>query len=261
MKVAITTRATYFQNKARLLPLIDAVSLRGAYGVSELLTRGIEHFESSKDNLLHLGEFTCDDFPADAKHPMIAFAEQKKIPYISFHTGIAVRKYEYDRSKGIHQFTGDILNKNQILALAAERIPNLQKMFSGIIAAENLPNHLSPVNQYVCEPSFISTIIKRYKLRLLFDTGHAQVSAHNMGIPLKRYIDGLPLDRTIEVHIHRPEIVNGKWRDQHGPPGKEEYDLLAYVKERSDISYVTYEYVENEPLSLIASVIKRLRES
>lgn len=254
MKVAITTRATYFKNKAKLLPLLDALSLRGPYGVSDLFTRGIESFEPSKDNLLHFGEFTCDDFPVSKDHPMIAFASKHpSIKYISFHTGVASRQYEY------HKVIDDLLTKKEILKLASERIPKLKSLFSGEIAAENLPNSLNPAKQHVCEPEFISTIVKRYKLKFLFDIAHAEVSAHNMGYSVKNYIDALPLDKTIEVHIHRPGIVNGKWKDMHLPPEKEQYDLLAYAKDRADVEYVTYEYVENEPLSLIISVINKLK--
>ena len=79
-------------------------------------------------------------------------------------------------------------------------------------AIEN--NNYYPLEAYdiIADPKFISEIVNENKINFLFDIAHAKVSASNMNIDFKKYIDELPMSKMIQIHICKPYISKKRLR-------------------------------------------------
>jgi len=56
------------------------------------------------------------------------------------------------------------------------------------------------------------------------------------------YLEELPLDRVVEIHVSGPRFENGWWHDYHDTLQTEDYALLEWVLRRSTPRVVTLEY-------------------
>ena len=89
----------------------------------------------------------------------------------------------------------------------------------------------------------ITEIIETTNSGLLLDIGHARLSAEAIGISANEYINRLPLNRLIQIHVSGPRIRNGHLFDAHETLQEEDYELLNYVLQQSKPQVVTLEYI------------------
>ena len=53
-----------------------------------------------------------------------------------------------------------------------------------------------------------------------------------MGMDIYDYLQPLPLERVVQVHVSGPRRVDGRLVDAHQPLQKEDYDLLEFILAR-----------------------------
>jgi len=96
---------------------------------------------------------------------------------------------------------------------------------------ENFNYHPTNAYEYICEPDTFSQLIDEIGCDMLLDLAHAQISAFNMGWKNPReYLEKLPLEKVVEIHINHPYDDNGKQMlDRHLPIGESDLDLLSWV--------------------------------
>jgi uncharacterized protein (UPF0276 family) len=121
---------------------------------------------------------------------------------------------------------------------------NLVKETTGLpLALENFP-YYSWWRHFKLgsDPLFIGEICEAGDCRFLLDTAHARCSAWYFGIPVEQYIEMLPLQRLVEIHLagvnHRIEGI----RDTHTKLTDEDYQLFKFVLEKTKPEIVTIEY-------------------
>jgi len=69
------------------------------------------------------------------------------------------------------------------------------------------------------------------------------VSAGNLGMHVNDYLKTLPLERTLEVHLSKPEVKNGKWHDSHKMPDDELLQVFYVLRKKlPDCFYCAIEY-------------------
>lgn len=100
---------------------------------------------------------------------------------------------------------------------------------------ENFNYHPTNAYEYICEPDTFSQLIDEIGVDVLLDLAHAQISAFNMGWKNPReYLERLPLNKVVEIHINHPYNDNGKQMlDRHLPIGESDIELLRWVLERT----------------------------
>lgn len=99
------------------------------------------------------------------------------------------------------------------------------------------------------DPTTIAALITRTGARLLLDTAHLRCSAHNLGQDAREYAEMLPLDRVREIHIAGiRRLPDGQWNDSHGELDEADYELLAWLLERTSPHMVTLEYGGTGPI-------------
>ena len=114
--------------------------------------------------------------------------------------------------------------------MTAKRLSLVKKSFDGIVAVENLNYFPTSAYDHVCDPDFISKIVRDNDIYLILDMAHAMISAHNLNFSPEDYFTRLPLDRVKEIHLSAHGMLDGNWRDLHNRPNRETYALLEMLK-------------------------------
>jgi uncharacterized protein (UPF0276 family) len=116
------------------------------------------------------------------------------------------------------------------------------------------------------EPAFITSVLPGARSHLLLDLHNVHTMAVNMGFDPRRYIERLPLDKVIEIHVSsgswsRPGWLPSRRRvrlDSHdGDVPDEVWALLAFARPRCrNLRGVTLERIEG---TVTAADVPRLR--
>lgn len=228
----------------KVLNLIDFIEIKN------IGSKNIKFFSELKKPLLfHIQEFPhkgkafiADDDLVQLLNnaPIKKIINSSKFSWISFHLGLPVKSFILDDNLDFIG-TGPSIPKIEFFNKISRNLQKIKKLFPHLkILLETLP--LAPRNiskeayLYICDPNFINKVLDKNNCYFLFDIGHATVSAYNLGYKNpKDYFNKLPLDKTLEIHIHRPKQrkEKGLWRDAHLPIGGKEIESLRFVLERA----------------------------
>ena len=97
------------------------------------------------------------------------------------------------------------------------------------------------------EGQFLTEIVQKNEIRFLFDIAHAQVTAHNKSIEYESYLEKLPLENAIQLHICKPNLEGNVGIDSHDKPDKHLLDhVLNLIDRFSSIKYLTVEYYQDK---------------
>ncbi|MCA1323558.1 DUF692 domain-containing protein [Herbaspirillum sp. alder98] len=107
------------------------------------------------------------------------------------------------------------------LARLAANIQQTQDVLKRRIALEN-PSHYLRMDQHSwSEPEFLRELVRRTGCGLLVDVNNVHVSACNLGIDARHYLDQLPADDILEIHLagHSADAsLPGLLVDSHDAP-------------------------------------------
>ena len=160
---------------------------------------------------------------------------------------------------GMFQIDGKVFSAEEMLNFSVENTNWLRNILPKniLIGLEN--NNYYPTKAYniVADGDFITQVVNKNNLFLLLDIAHAMVTAHNKKINYEEYIESLPLEKLIQVHICQPELVEGEIaRDTHNEPNDEMFsEVVRLINKYSTIKYLTIEYYKDKDI-LIASIQK-----
>lgn len=127
------------------------------------------------------------------------------------------------------------------------------------IAVENNNYYPTPAYRHITDSDFISQVVKKNRIFFLFDMAHAKITEYNKKTSYKKYTDGLPLDKIIQIHISR-EGFNGKgWAcDMHELPDKSIFEETKEIILKHSPEYITIEYYKN--WKKLIQVLKQYRQ-
>ncbi|BEV16553.1 DUF692 domain-containing protein [Herbaspirillum sp. DW155] len=107
------------------------------------------------------------------------------------------------------------------LARLNANISRTQEVLKRRIALEN-PSHYLRMDQHSwSEPEFLQELVRRTGCGLLVDVNNVYVSACNLGIDGRQYLDQLPVDDILEIHLagHSADAsLPGLLVDSHDAP-------------------------------------------
>jgi uncharacterized protein len=99
------------------------------------------------------------------------------------------------------------------------------------------------------ETDVIRTVLRQANMGLLLDTAHLRCSAHNQGRDVREYALALPLETVREIHVAGiRRKSDGQLNDSHGEIDEADYELLAWLLERTQPQMVTLEYGGTGPV-------------
>ncbi len=138
----------------------------------------------------------------------------------------------------------DNLTPGAALERLAENIEVLREATGLEIALENVAQYAwSERPLFISDPAWITAALEISQAPLLLDIAHARVSAAHRGENPEKYLDGLPLESTLEIHTSAPRFEAEGLRDRHLAMQPVEFDWLEWVLVRATkTKTITLEY-------------------
>ena len=154
---------------------------------------------------------------------------------------------------------GKPMSASQMLSHAIRNVKWLRSILKkGVdIALEN--NNYFPTRAYeiVTEGEFLNQIITETNIKLLYDIAHGKITCHNLDIHYEDYLNSLPLHKTVQLHLSRPDLSNRSARDAHELPDNQLFEEVQSLTEKYPIRYLTVEYYRDKEGLL--SCLKKLK--
>lgn len=150
--------------------------------------------------------------------------EWLKTPWVSAHLELGAR---LDR----RWVRAPIIPRALALRWAVSTIQRWTRCSPVRVLVENMCRSHPVGHPYVVDPAFISQVVEEADCHFLLDLAHARVSASMRGEPVRDYVQNLPLDRLVEIHVSgtRPDPRSGRLDDAHESLQDEDYVLLEWV--------------------------------
>jgi uncharacterized protein (UPF0276 family) len=127
---------------------------------------------------------------------------------------------------------------------------------------ENSPQYMAVPGSTMGMVDFIGEVARRADVDLLLDLTHHAITCQNTGVDALSALDGLPLERVVEVHVSGLSVQSGiAWDDHASPAPPLVFELLARLLRRVRPRGVTIEYnwAPNFPLGVLRAHVGRVR--
>jgi uncharacterized protein len=99
-----------------------------------------------------------------------------------------------------------------------EKIRRIQDLFGRPFAIENVSSYLTYKESEMPEWAFVSEIAEAADCGLLFDVNNVFVNAYNHGLNAETYIDSIPHDRVVQIHLAGHSDEGSYLLDTHAAP-------------------------------------------
>lgn len=104
----------------------------------------------------------------------------------------------------------------EAIGWTAERIRRVQAALDVPFGVENVSTYLSWAHDELTEWDFLRRVVEAADCGVLLDLNNVVVSAHNHGFSPLRYLDAVPWDRVLLVHLAGHELrADGLQHDTH----------------------------------------------
>jgi uncharacterized protein (UPF0276 family) len=121
----------------------------------------------------------------------------------------------------------------QMLDHMVERSKRMQGALSVPFALENPSSYLSFRASTMPEWDFVGELVERADIGLMLDVNNVFVSSINHGFDPREYLDAIPHDRVVQIHLAGHSILEGYRLDTHDAPVCDEvWALYRYAVER-----------------------------
>jgi uncharacterized protein (UPF0276 family) len=147
----------------------------------------------------------------------------------------------------------------------ADRVRRVQDFLGRPFALENASSYLTFTSSEMPEWEFICEVAERADCGLLLDVNNVFVSAYNHGFDARAYIDAIPADRVVQMHLAGHTDKGTYLLDTHSDHVRDEvWDLYRRAIGRIGSTSTLIEWDDDIPswevLSLEARKARRLRE-
>ena len=147
---------------------------------------------------------------------------------------------------------------------AARRVREVRDLLELPIAIENISAYARMPGSVMEETEFISAVVQEAGCLLLLDVNNVFVNANNFGFDADSYIDALPLDRVVQVHVAGHHVEDDGLRvDTHAADIIDPvFELLERTlpKLRSGVPILLERDSNIPPLPVLELELKRLAE-
>lgn len=147
--------------------------------------------------------------------------------------------------------------------LAIQRVKELRDAVEKPIAIENITFYAEPGKAGMDEASFVLEVLEGADALLLLDVNNIYVNATNFGFDPRAYVDRIPKERVVQIHMAGHLIqADGLRIDTHGEPICEDvFSLLEYALKRLGPVPVLLERDGNfPPVEVLVDEVRRLNE-
>jgi hypothetical protein len=181
-----------------------------------------------------------------------ALAKKTKSPWISDHLC-------WGKLPGAHFH--DLLplpRTQEVVDYVAERARIVQDFLELPFALENLSSYASFTADTMSEWEFYSAVVEKADIGMMLDVNNVYVSSKNSGFDPYVYVNHLPLERVVQIHLAGHRNLGTHILDSHDSPVCDEvWQLYAQVYPKTgeastllewDASYIPFEETWKEAL-------------
>ncbi len=147
--------------------------------------------------------------------------------------------------------------------LCVQRIREMRDAIGREVAVENVSSYVIPKGTTMDEPTFVNEVLDRADAKILLDVNNVYVNAKNHGFDARAYIDRIPAERVVQLHVAGHWLRKDGLRiDTHAEAICEDvYALLEHTLERVGPVPVLLERDGNFPsFEALLSEVRRLDE-
>ena len=123
----------------------------------------------------------------------------------------------------------------QAVDAVARNVETLRRAIPGVpILLENIAYTLAMPGSTMSEAAFVRQVVEAAGTHLLLDLENVHANAANHGYDPHDYLESLPLERVVEVHLAGGVVRDGEYLDTHTRPVPEEsWRLLEWLIPRA----------------------------
>lgn len=130
----------------------------------------------------------------------------------------------------------------------ASRIHAVQEALARPLVLENPSSYLEFKNSTINEQDFLVSLCQRTGCKLLLDVNNVYVSAFNHGFDAKAYIDAIPKESIVQIHLAGHSNHGDYIIDTHDAPVIDEvWQLYAYTIQKKGKISTMVEWDDNIP--------------
>ncbi|HEY9786061.1 MAG TPA: DUF692 domain-containing protein [Candidatus Obscuribacterales bacterium] len=150
---------------------------------------------------------------------------------------------------------------NEAVRHVAERIWKIQEYMGLPFLLENITSYMTLPGAEMDEARFTAEVLERADCGMLLDVNNVFVNAHNHNYDPYAFVDALPLERVVQIHIAGHRRSEALWIDTHGSKICDGvYDLLAYVLRKTKVHAILLERDQYFPkFSAILDQLHRIK--
>lgn len=153
------------------------------------------------------------------------FLKDLEVPWHSEHLCIGATNAHFFHDLLPLPFT------DEAVLTSAQRISEMRDALDVPIALENVSYYAPQGTNGLDEVDFVVEVLERADAKLLLDVNNIYVNARNFGFNPEAYIDKIPIDRVVQMHVAGHLVRDDGLRiDTHGEPVLNDvYGLLEYT--------------------------------
>lgn len=150
----------------------------------------------------------------------------------------------------------------EAVAYVVKRAKQVQQMVARPFLLENITAYMRLPGAEMTEAQFISEIVEQADCGMLLDVNNVYVNALNHNFDPFEFVDQLPLERVVQIHIAGHSREQNMVIDSHGAKVCEPvYKLLDYVLRRTDVKAILLERDQCFPrFEFLLKEIRTIRE-
>lgn len=144
----------------------------------------------------------------------------------------------------------------------AARAKAAQSFVGRPLLLENISYYMSMPGSQMTEAQFLSEVLETADCGLLLDVNNIYVNSINHNFDPYKFIDSIPLERTVQIHVAGHSRGEEMIIDTHGAAVIEPvFELLEYVLSRVEVNAVMLERDQNYPeFSELLAELKQIRQ-
>lgn len=175
------------------------------------------------------GLSTClgalEPLDSDYLSELRAFLSDREIPWHSEHLCLGTVGDRFFHDLLPLPFT------DEAAQIASQRLIEVRDAIGRPLALENASYYAPQCDDGLAEADFVVDVLERADAKLLLDVNNIYVNSRNFDFDPKAYIDKIPADRVVQIHVAGHFVREDGLRiDTHGEPVPDDvYQLLDYT--------------------------------
>lgn len=143
----------------------------------------------------------------------------------------------------------------------SSRVKQVQEIIERPFLLENISFYMQVPGSDMSEVQFLTEILETADCGLLLDVNNVYVNSINHGFDPYSYVDQLPLERVVQIHVAGHKRIGDYVIDTHGAAVVEPvYELLDHVLKNSSVKAIMIERDQNFPeFAELIDELSRLR--